>query len=89
MKKLGYIMLMVVLLIPMLIIPTDVRASRKTLKDLYNELLKLERDLEKINNDKTLTETQINQIKQNIKSIDREVIIIEKTVEDIHQEINK
>lgn len=87
MKKLGYTMLMVVLLIPMLIIPTEVKARGKTLRDLYNELLKLEGELKEINEDKSLTEDRINQIKQNINSIDREVIAIEKTIVDIQDEI--
>ena len=88
-KKFSYAVLMVVLLIPMLIIPTEVKARGKTLRDLYNELLKLEKELDEINSDKSMTENRINQIKGNIQSIDKEVIDIERTVENIHTEIKQ
>jgi len=89
MKKLAYIMSMIVLLIPMLMFPLEVKAEAKTLKDLYDELSKLENELKEINNDKSLTEEQIQQIQQNIKSIDREVIAIEKTIAEIEKEIKR
>lgn len=89
MKKLGYIMLMIVVLLPMFLFPINVQASKKTLKDLYDELTKLENELKQVNEDKTLTEERIKEIKQNINSIDREVIVIEKTIVEIQNEIVK
>ena len=88
-KKVNYMMLMLVFLIPMYISPFEINASGETLKDLQNELLKKQRELEDINKDKTLTEEKINQIKQNIKSIDNEVKTIEKTMVDIKNDIVK
>ncbi|MDD2181380.1 MAG: peptidoglycan DD-metalloendopeptidase family protein [Bacilli bacterium] len=88
-KKVNYVLLMLVFLVPMFISPFSVNASGKTLKDLQNELLKKQRELEEINKDKTLTEDKINKIKQNITSIDNEVKTIEKTMIDIRNEIIK
>lgn len=88
-KKFSYAVLMVVFVIPMFVSPVNVKANGKTLRDLYNNLSKLEKELDEINSDKSMTENRINQIKGNIQSIDKEVIDIERTVENIHTEIKQ
>lgn len=88
-KKISYAVLMVVFVIPMFVSPVNVKANGKTLRDLYNNLSKLEKELDEINSDKSMTENRINQIKGNIQSIDKEVIDIERTVENIHTEIKQ
>lgn len=88
-KKLNYIILMSIFLIPMFIQPLNVSANGKKLRDLLENLDRLEQELKKINNDKNLTESRINQIIGNVERINNEVVSIEKKIVEISNEIEQ
>ena len=88
-KKLNYIILMSIFLIPMFIQPLNVSANGKRLRDLLENLDRLEQELKKINNDKNLTESRINQIIGNVERINNEVVSIEKKIVEISNEIEQ
>lgn len=86
-KKISYVLLMGVFLMPMFMFTTSINASNKTLRDLYNELSKMQSELDDVNRNKNLTEDKINQIKDNINRIDKEVVDIKNTMESISKEV--
>ncbi len=86
-KKAGYTTLIIIFLMSLFISPLRIRANGKTLRDLYNELSKLEKDLKEISKNTNLTESRINQITTNIKNIDNEIISIENRIVAINNEI--
>ncbi|MDD4547197.1 MAG: peptidoglycan DD-metalloendopeptidase family protein [Bacilli bacterium] len=91
-KKLNYIALIMVFLIPLFAVPTNVLANNnenKTLRELYNELLKVEEELKRVNNDKSLTKSKINQIEKNIVRLDNEVVAIGNAIVKTEKEIVK
>ncbi len=86
-RKMGYTIFIIIFLMPLFMAPFSVQAKSKTLKDLHDNLSKLEKELKVINNDANLTEKRIKEIKANIKSIDNEVVTIENKIEEMEKEI--
>lgn len=79
---------LIILMMSSVLFPLSLQANdNRTLQDLIDELSILQENLRKVNNEQTLTETRINEIKSNIARINREIIEIDKTVEKLTLEI--
>lgn len=77
------------LVMPMVIVPFDVSADNdnKTLQDLINELNKLEKEAKDNKKNQELTQSRINEIRQNIINLDNRAREIEKTIVRLEEEI--
>ncbi|MEI3530203.1 MAG: peptidoglycan DD-metalloendopeptidase family protein [Bacilli bacterium] len=88
MKKILSIILIVAIVIPGFIVPSDV-VSAKTLGDMKNELKKLEEEYAANQQQKELTEQEINNVKNTINSIDKQIAQINIDVKNLSDEIVK
>ncbi len=86
-RKLFFIFLIIMVIIPPFFGILPVEASNKTLQDLYNELEKLRTDEQQTHTDIKRTEAEINQTKRNITSIYNEMDAIGKEIIVKNQEI--
>ncbi len=85
MKKFLRILMIITLLLPYLIIPTNVEG--KTLGDLKKELATMEEELQKNKEEKQLTEKQIRESNQKISNIRAEIDQINNDVIKLNNEI--
>ena len=88
MKKILSIILIIAIMIPSLVVPSDV-VSAKTLGDLKNELAKLENDYANNQKDKELTEQEMKTLESTIASIDKQVEQIHVDVKNLSDEITQ
>lgn len=88
MRKLLSIILICAIMIPSLIVPSDV-VSAKTLGDLKRELEKLENDYANNQKDKELTEQEMKTLESTIASIDKQVEQIHVDVKNLSDEITQ
>lgn len=85
MRKIFHITLIFLLIIPMLIVPDNVKA--KTLGDLKNELKELEEKYNQAQKDEEETKNKIDLNKTKIKDIEANVANMEKKVKKLGEEI--
>lgn len=86
-KKIRYILLILLLLVVNFAIPTKEVAEAKTLRDLKEELAELERQQSNVQNEKKLTEQEIENKKKNIGDINVEISNINQEMKDLTKEI--
>lgn len=88
MKKILSMILIAAIVIPSFIVPSDV-VSAKTLGDMKNELKKLEEEYAANQQQKELTEQEIQNVKNTISSIDKQIAQINIDVKNLSDEIVK
>ena len=77
-KKIRYIILVLILLMVNFAVPENQSVEAKTLRDLKEELATYEKDLADSENKQKLTEQQISNKKGNIDAINTEIQSIQK-----------
>lgn len=88
MKKIIQLFIFTIIIIPMLVVPSDIGADdNKTLQDLINELNKLERESRENKETQKLTQARINEIRTNIINLDKRARDIEKNIIQLEKEI--
>lgn len=69
--------------------PVKAVDENQTLQDLIDQLNAKKAELNKVNNDKELTEDRINEITSNVKQISNDIITIENNIEKLNEEIEE
>ena len=86
-KKIRYIILVLILLMVNFAVPENQSVEAKTLRDLKEELATYEKDLADSENKQKLTEQQISNKKGNIDAINTEIQSIQKEMVSLTEEI--
>ena len=89
-KKISYIVLIFIMLMVNFFLPANMEVAKaKTVRDLMKELEEKKQEYKDSQNQKELTESEINKTKANITAINDEISKIQTEMLDLTKEIEK